>query len=229
MSLVGAPTASLPAVRAGRSLLAAVLVPTATMVVIVALALLPLLLPAVLHPMLTAARADAWLGMTLAQAQALSDGTVHDLVLGGSFHLLGPDGRALYGSDEVAHLQDARALLWLFLGVAGLALVALVLRLRRPALRAPTWSGIARGGAVAAMGTVLIGLMGLIAFQPLFELFHRVFFPGGNWAFDPGSQRLVQLYPFAFWQLAAGALGVGVIVLGSGAWLLGRMLARRPT
>ena len=69
--------------------------------------------------------------------------------------------------------------------------------------------------------------MSLVAFDTLFTLFHQVFFPGGNWSFDPSRQRLVQLYPFAFWQLVAAAYGVLVLVLGAGAWLLGQALARR--
>ena len=45
MTLVGAPSAPLPAVATPRSLAAAVLVPLATIVVILALAILPLLTP----------------------------------------------------------------------------------------------------------------------------------------------------------------------------------------
>jgi integral membrane protein (TIGR01906 family) len=74
---------------------------------------------------------------------------------------------------------------------------------------------------------LVIGLISLVAFDSLFTLFHQVFFPGGNWAFDPDTQRLVQLYPFRFWQIAAGALGVLVLGLGLLAWLLGLQLSRR--
>lgn len=227
MTLVGATSTPLPAVAAQRSLTAAVLVPLATIVVIVALALLPLLTPVVMHPLLTASLAHDWLGVASAEAHALSDATVRELLWGpGAFALVGPDGAPFYGPDEAAHLRDARLLLWLVLGTAAVAAVGLVLRLAVGRDRVGTWAGIARGGAIAAIGTLVIGLVGLVAFEPLFALFHRVAFPGGNWAFDPASQRLVQLYPFAFWQLAAAGLGVGVVILGTGAWLLGRRLAR---
>ena len=49
--------------------------------------------------------------------------------------------------------------------------------------------------------------------------------PGGNYAFDPRTQRLVQLYPFAFWQIAAAAYGVLALVLGLTAWIVGRWRA----
>ena len=74
---------------------------------------------------------------------------------------------------------------------------------------------------------VLAGVIGLVAFEPLFTIFHQVFFPGGGWAFDATSQRLVQLYPFAFWQIAAAAFGLLALVLAVGAWWLGRTLAAR--
>jgi integral membrane protein (TIGR01906 family) len=90
-------------------------------------------------------------------------------------------------------------------------------------------AAIGLGGALVAVTVVIAGIVGLLAFEPLFELFHQVFFPQGDWAFDPGSQRLVQLYPFRFWQLMSAALGVLMIVLGIAAWLGARWaIGRRP-
>jgi integral membrane protein (TIGR01906 family) len=59
----------------------------------------------------------------------------------------------------------------------------------------------------------LIGVVALVAFEALFELFHRIFFPGGAYTFDPESERLVQLFPFAFWQETAMVVGVVIVVL----------------
>ncbi len=227
MTLVGAPSAPLPAMATRRSPAAAALVSIATVLAILALAMLPLLTPLVMHPLLDVARADAWLGTTPAIARGLSDATVADLVLGGPFAVLAPDGSPVYAADEVAHLRDARSLLWLLLAGGAVSMAVLGMRLARGADRAATWRGIARGGLLAAGATLVIGVVGLLAFEPLFELFHRVFFPGGGWAFDPTTSRLVQLYPFAFWQAAAAMLGLGVVVLGGVTWLVGRSLARR--
>ncbi|MFN8620584.1 MAG: DUF1461 domain-containing protein [Chloroflexota bacterium] len=227
MTLVGAPSAPLPAVATPRSLAAAVLVPLATIVVVLALAILPLLTPLAMHPLLAQAQAAAWLGTSDAVAAQLSDATVHDLVLGGEYAITLADGQPLYGADEVGHLRDARTLLWLLLAGGAVSGAALAVRLARGTDRPGTWRGIARGGVIAVVGTIVIGVVGFFAFEPLFELFHRVFFPGGNWAFDPATSRLVRLYPYAFWELAATALGLATIVLGSLAWLVGRTLARR--
>jgi hypothetical protein len=230
MTIVGAPSAPIPAVAAPRSLVASVLVPMATVVLLIALAVLPLLTPPLMHAFLDASRAHDWLGTTPAVAHGLSDATVTELVLGpGTFAISAPDGRPLYDPAEAAHLRDARLLLWLLLGSGIIVAAALAVRLRAVPDRARTWRGIARGGAIAALGAIVVGGVGVVAFDPLFELFHRVFFPGGNWAFDPRTQHLVQLYPYAFWELAATGLGIGLVVLGSLTWALGRRASQRSS
>ena len=62
---------------------------------------------------------------------------------------------------------------------------------------------------------MLLGGFAVIAFDVLFELFHVLFFPSGSYAFDPSTERLVQLFPFAFWQETAMLVGVvAAIVAG---------------
>ena len=85
---------------------------------------------------------------------------------------------------------------------------------------------IRRAGLATALTTVLLGLLSLVAFDSLFTLFHQVFFPGGNWSFDPSTQRLVQLYPVRFWQIVAAAFGTLVVTIALAAWLLARWASR---
>ncbi len=166
--------------------------------------------------------------MTTVQAHALSDRSIDELVWGpGAFDFLAPDGQPFYDADERVHLSDARTLLGIFLIAGGLGIIVIATLARLRVRRAEVWRTVARAGLVTSVAVVLLGIVSLVAFDSLFTLFHQVFFPGGNWAFDPSSQRLVQLYPFGFWQIAAGALGVLVFLLGLGAWLLGRWAARR--
>jgi uncharacterized membrane protein len=40
-----------------------------------------------------------------------------------------------------------------------------------------------------------------------------LFFAGGSYTFDPRTERLVQLFPFTFWQETAIAVGVVSAVL----------------
>ncbi len=52
-----------------------------------------------------------------------------------------------------------------------------------------------------------------MAFDALFETFHQLFFAGGSYTFDPATDRLVQLFPFRFWQETAIAVGAVCIAL----------------
>jgi hypothetical protein len=197
----------------------------ATILGILAVALLPLLTPWAMHAALDAARSAAWLGTDAATAHALSDRTVDELLFGpGSFAFAGPGGTPFYHPNEVAHLSEARTLLWLLFSVAVLAMLGVAVALVRSSRPAHIVHAIGVGGGVTALGVVVIGLVGLVAFDPLFDLFHRVFFPGGNWAFDPRTERLVQLYPYAFWQVTAAALGLIAATLGVLVWLTARLV-----
>ncbi len=201
----------------------------ATVLVIIALAMLPLLTPRFLHLALDAAGSAERLGLTSEQTHALSDASVRQLVLGpGDFDISGPDGQPFYDADERSHLGDARLLFGIFFVAGGVALIGLAYALvRRPAQRTATWTVIRRAGLTTAVVVVLLGLISLIAFDSLFTLFHRLFFPGGNWAFDPATQHLVQLYPVRFWQIVAAAFGGLVFLLGLATWLLGRWQSNR--
>lgn len=199
-----------------------------TILAILALAVLPLLTPWFMHPALDAAGSAGRLDLARDVVHGLSDRSVHELVLGpATFEFAGPDGQPFYDPDERSHLQDARLLLGLFLLGGGASLLGLAAAfVRWPYRRAPMWLVIGRAGLAAAGAVALLGLVSIVAFETLFTLFHQVFFPGGNWAFDPATQRLVQLYPFGFWQIAATALGALVFGLGLAVWWLARRLGR---
>jgi integral membrane protein (TIGR01906 family) len=200
-----------------------------TALIIVALALLPLLTPWVMHAVLDLADSATWLGMDPAAVHAASDRTVNELLFGpGTWIAPGPDGTGTFFDEtEVQHLRDVRQLLWLTYVVAALAFLAVLVILERSADRDQVLGAIGLGGALVAVTVVIGAIVGVLAFDPLFELFHRVFFPQGEWAFDPGSQRLVQLYPFRFWQIMAAALGVLMVLLGVAAWLGARWVVSR--
>ena len=198
----------------------------ATILGILAIALLPLLTPWAMHAALDAAQSAAWLGTDAATAHALSDRTVDELLFGpGSFSFQGPGGTPFYHrrGDRPPATRRARCC-----GCSS----------AWP--RSPCWAWRWRSSAAAGPPTSCMpsawgaprppwawwssGVVGLVAFEPLFELFHRVFFPGGNWAFDPRTERLVQLYPYAFWQVTAAALGLLAMTLGVLVWLAARLI-----
>jgi integral membrane protein (TIGR01906 family) len=208
--------------------LAAALASLATM-----LAIIGLVLPVMLTPWSTRLLIDVdgtprtLLGTSADAAHELSDRTVRDLVLGGDFAFAGPDGRPMYTAAEIGHLRDVRTVLYGFLAVAGICALTLVLALVRASDRKSMWQAVARGGAILSVGVIALGLVGVTAFGPAFDLFHRILFPGGNWAFDPTTSRLVQLYPLGFWMAATAVLGVLSFTVGVATWALARRLGRR--
>ncbi len=193
--------------------------------------MLPLLTPWFIHRALDAAGSAELLGLTPAQAHELSDRSVEQLVFGGDFAFTGPDGQFFYDADERGHLGDARLLLGVFLVAGGVGIIAIGAALGTwKDRRSAVWTVVSRAGLTTAAVVAVLGVVSLVAFDSLFTLFHQVFFPGGNWSFDPSTQRLVQLYPFRFWQIASAALGTLIFLIGIAAWLVGRWAARRaPT
>ena len=106
----------------------------------------------------------------------------------------------VFTPDEYAHMADVRQV---FIGFQLAALVALVfgivlliragLRDRRSALVLARDASIA-GGA----GAAILAVVAAAAFDPLFLLFHEVFFPQGNFLFGPDS-NLIAMYPDQYW------------------------------
>ncbi len=217
---VSRPTADVPL-----QALTFAFVALATAVTILAGALILLLQPFYVHAALDASGSARLLGVSREEAHRLSDATVRELLAGpGTFGLRLPDGAAFYDPSEAAHLRDVRGVLFAFLALAALSLASVLVAFVREGGRAWPWRAASVGGGALAASLAAIGVVGVVAFDAGFELFHRVFFPGGNWAFDPSSQRLVQLYPVAFWQLTSAALSV--IAIGGGA-IVWRVAGRR--
>lgn len=192
------------------------LLSVATAVTIVAISLLLLMTPIWTHFALEASGGSNATA-TPFMAFDVTDHTVAEFFLGpGTFEPFGP--------DEAAHLRDVRLVLLVFLVLAGTCLAFLVGAIAERPRDPERWRAIGRGGAGLVVGTIGLGVLGLIAFDLAFELFHRILFPGGNWAFTTGW--LIRLYPEPFWQLSGGALGILAIVGGLLAWFLARRRAR---
>ncbi|HUR95928.1 MAG TPA: DUF1461 domain-containing protein [Gemmatimonadales bacterium] len=198
------------------------LVSAATAVSILGLAVLMLLTPFWTHAGLDASGATSTFA-TSDQPYSINDATVATLLFGGSFEGIG--GGSFYSVDEASHLRDARLILYAFFALLLMSVVFLVARLTRRAGR-ESWNAVARGGLAVAIGVVVFGVVGFLAFDIAFELFHRILFPGGNWEF-PASSNMLQLYPYGFWQLTAMALGLISIVGGVITWRAGRARERR--
>jgi hypothetical protein len=182
-----------------------------------------------MHPALAQARSAAYLQTSAATAQQLSDATIRELYLGpGTFAFLWtPGGRvqAFYDGAEIQHLRAVHVVLFGFLALAAIGAVVLVMGVLT-VRRAPWfWEALSRGAAALVIALVAIGIFAAVAFDQAFTLFHEIFFPGGDWSFDPATEHLVQLYPTPFWELTASALVGASALIGVAVWWAGRHLA----
>lgn len=206
---------------AGRS--ASIFVGLATAVVILAVAIAPLLSPPWVAFEQGRAEAAAWTGFSDANLRVATDAILADLVLGGDFDVA-VEGRPVLTDRERSHMADVQTVfrgLWL-LAIIGIVVLTIAAARVPPGQR---WASVRRGALGLVVSVVVIGVIGLVAFDQLFEVFHRVFFPAGTYLFDPTTDRLVQLFPFQFWEESAMVAGVAIIVLALVvAWFAGRRL-----
>jgi integral membrane protein (TIGR01906 family) len=162
----------------------------------------------------------AWTpGGDVAYALGLSDRTVWEI-------FVGPGTFAAFAPDEAAHMRDVRVVFWGFMAVAIASIGLISWQVARHPRDSRVWRSIARGGMVTVVALVVVGVFAAVAFDAAFTLFHEIFFPGGNWAF-PADSLLIRLYPYAFWELSAAALGILGVGSGLVVWFLARRRADR--
>jgi len=146
-------------------------------------------------------------------------------VVGASDFPVGP-ACSLFTADEYAHMADVRAVFRGAEYAAALALFVLVFRVARARRRGDALRLVRAGSLIAAGIVAVIGIAAAVAFDPLFLLFHEVFFPQGNFLFAPDS-NLIRLYPEWYWQgITAGVglsfIAVALLVAGAAHWALRR-------
>jgi integral membrane protein (TIGR01906 family) len=212
-----------------RGALAALVTGLALALVILAVAVVPFLTPAWVGFAQSRAEAEAWTGLTTAELAAVTGEILADLVVGPPDFDATLGGVAVLTQAERGHMRDVRAVFagfFLAAAVGGAVLVALFVGARGAVARRRFWRRIT-GAGLAIAGIVLVGgAAGVLLFDQAFTLFHQIFFPGGNWQFDPATDRLVQLFPQAFWVDSTVAVGAVVVALALLAAAVGRWRAR---
>ena len=200
-----------------------ILIGLATAIVIVAVGILPFLTPQWIAFEQGRSQAAAWTGFTPEELRNATDAILSDLVFGGDFDVQ-VNGAPVLSEREQAHMADVRTVfrgLWILAVVSVVVLVVASVRADRVA----TWRAVRRGALGLTVGVAILGVVGLVAFDQLFELFHRIFFPAGSYLFDPATDRLVQLFPFQFWEETAIAVGAAIIAISLAvAYVAGRRM-----
>ena len=126
------------------------------------------------------------------------------------------NGQPVLNEREQAHMRDVRGVF------AGFAVLG-DRRGRRPRRglcrgtpSRPPGALVAGGagrGAGTIVGVVVGGVIVFFAFDAAFEVFHRLFFAGGTYLFDPATDRLVQLFPFKFWDETTMVVGAVIVAI----------------
>ena len=147
--------------------------------------------------------------------------------------LYGATNVALFDAAEVSHMADVKQLLlrtYRVLGASALLLLVLLagaaIELRgRAGVEAATW--LRRGALGTAAAILVIGFASVVAFGPVFRLFHLLGFPQGNFTFNASTSYLVRIYPAGFFQDMALIIGALTLIGAAVAWLAARAYMRR--
>ncbi|MBI4282016.1 MAG: DUF1461 domain-containing protein [Chloroflexi bacterium] len=127
--------------------------------------------------------------------------------------------RALFNEREILHMRDVKAMVrgvYRFQEVTGvyiLGYVVVVLLLATRGRSARALAGRVLVGSLLTMGLLALGgLVSLVGFDQLFQVFHILGFPGGNWSFDPRYNYLTRLFTEGFFMDATLFLALATVV-----------------
>lgn len=166
------------------------------------------------------AGSTAWTGYTPDELRTATDAILGNLYLGGDFAVT-VRGDAVLDPREQAHMRDVRGVFAGFFVAVLLSAVVLLVVGWRARGAAWFWRAARNGAMVLSAGVVVLGVVSLVAFDALFEVFHRIFFAGGTYLFDPRTERLVQLFPDQFWSETSTVLGIVLLVLAGVVGVIG--------
>ena len=140
--------------------------------------------------------------------------------------------RSLFTEAEAAHMADVKQLFLRVYRVQGMAVLflAIVGVIAAASLRKRALSEVSRwlrwGAALTAAGIAVVGVASIVAFDLVFNLFHALGFPQGNYLFDTRTSLLVGIFPFRFWQDITLIVGALTLAGAAAAWGAGYALAR---
>lgn len=134
----------------------------------------------------------------------------------------------LFSADEHRHLDDVRGVFAAARAAAIVGgLVSVILLIAAGLRGGATLARVVRDAAgIGAIGVAVIGAIAAVAFEPAFLAFHYVFFPQGNFLFDPATSNLLALYPEAYWYAVTLRIGGAFAAAAAGIVLVAWLVAR---
>ena len=171
-------------------------------------------------------RADLWTGYTPAVVRTVTDSVLAEVYLGPGTFTQSVDGTPVFNDRERAHMANVHGVVVaFFLLVLAAAVVLLAGRGPFARRRPGTGARSPAASAILAVGTVVVGAAFALVFEQAFTIFHDLFFAPGTWSFDPATDRLVQLFPDAFWTETSVAIAVVGLLLTLATWVFARRRA----
>jgi integral membrane protein (TIGR01906 family) len=203
------------------------LIAAATALVLLGGSIMPFLSPIFVRLEQDRTAAGAWSGYSAAQLDQVTGSILGDLVLWRGDFGVTLEGARVLKAPEIDHMLDVRGVFAGFfaLVLAGVAVLAVAFRRRGTDARAATWRAVATGASGLAIAIAVVSAFTVFAFDAAFEVFHRLFFSAGSYTFDPRTDKLVQLFPEAFWSETAMFVGVVVLVAAIVVWWVARRRA----
>jgi integral membrane protein (TIGR01906 family) len=176
---------------------------------------------------------SALTGYSPAEVRQVTGSILSDLVFGPPSFDVTVNGQPVLDARERSHMADVRNV---FMGLGLVALVAAAIMVVAGIWsrgRAWFWRSVRSGSRLTLAGVVVVGLGFALFFEQAFLLLHEIFFPEGNYEFDPRTEKLVQLLPDQFWAettvaVALAVLTLTIVALLGSDWLLARALGAQP-
>lgn len=165
---------------------------------------------------------DLWTGWDPATIRSVTDSVVMEVFLGPGTFAQAVGGVPVFSRAEAGHMADVRGVVMAFAVVVLVALAALVAAWVVDRRRVAFWRGVATAAAATGVTVVALGIFMLFFFDTAFELFHRIFFAAGSYTFDPLTNRLVQLFPEAFWTETSIVLAIVLVTMSTVVFLVAR-------
>ena len=140
--------------------------------------------------------------------------------------------RPLFSNREALHMKDVKGLFHLTFRVQQASVLFLLLMAGgalfrfRGGVREVLSRWAQHGAALSAALVVVVGAVSVLAFGPLFELFHRISFRNDFWQLNSSTDFLVMIFPFGFWRDITLLIGLATLIEAALLFGLGRLLVR---
>jgi integral membrane protein (TIGR01906 family) len=133
----------------------------------------------------------------------------------------------LFNDRETAHMEDVKARFQAvnraqeFSVIYALSYIAVVVLWAREVSLRTLAKQLAVGSGICVVAIAGIGVLGAAGFDSAWEDFHRLIFSNDFWLLNPATDRLIQIFPLAFWENIVFVTGLligaqaGLILLAS--------------